>query len=188
MPVRQLRDRRLYRPSDGYVTRVNASNQSITARRANSIHKGFQQPIVGAISAPEERRILGKIKGNAALEEKSSSYVPAGSEPNDASPGIAGGVYRALDRDGIKNDSIAHRLKGSHGEAPPRRLGETEWNLHHRGGRSNMSKHTATCPSRSAGTISSNCQQSPQRMLSHLFLNGAAYQVAPRFLNQPTAA
>jgi hypothetical protein len=46
---------------------VNASNESITARGADGIHKRFQKPIVGGVGAAEESRILGEIKGNAAL-------------------------------------------------------------------------------------------------------------------------
>ena len=137
--------------------RVNASNERVTARGADGIHKGFQKPIVGGVGAAEERRILGEIKGDAALEEESSGDVPAGAEPNDAPSNTVGSVYRALYWSRIERNSIAHRVEIFHGEVPPRRLGETEWNLQHRGGRSNMSKHTATRPARSADIVSSNC-------------------------------
>jgi hypothetical protein len=137
--------------------RVNTSNERVTARSADCIHKRFQESIVGGVSAPEERRILGELKGDAALEEESSSYIPTGANPNDAPSNTVGSVYRALYWSRIERNTIAHRVEIFHGEVPPRRLGETEWNLQHRGGRSNMSKHTATRPARSADIVSSNC-------------------------------
>jgi hypothetical protein len=136
---------------------IDASNESIAARGADGIHKGFQKPIVGGVGAAEERRVLGEIKGDAALEEKSSGYVPTGAEPNDAPSSTGGSVYRALYWSRIERNTIAHRVEILNGEAPSHRLGETEWNLHHRGGRSNMSKHPATRPARSADIVSSNC-------------------------------
>jgi hypothetical protein len=135
---------------------VNASNERVAARGADSIYKGFQEPIVGGVGAAEERCILGEIKGDAALEEDSSGDVPAGAEPNDAPSNTVGSVYRALYWNRIERNTIAHRVEILHREASPRRLGETEWNLHHRGGRSNMSNHGATRPARSADTVSSN--------------------------------
>jgi hypothetical protein len=137
--------------------RVHASNERVATRGADGIHKGFQKPIVGRVGAAEERRILGEIKGDAALEEESSGYVPTGAKPNDATTTTASSVYRALYLSRIERNAIAHRVEILHREAPPRRSGETEWNPHHRRGRSNMSKHTATRPARSADIVSSNC-------------------------------
>jgi hypothetical protein len=51
---------------------VNASNERVAPRGADSIYKGFQEPIVVGVGAAKERRILGEIKGDAALEEESS--------------------------------------------------------------------------------------------------------------------
>ena len=109
--------------------RVDASNESIAARGADGIHEGFQKPIVGGVGAAEERRILGEIKGNAALEEESPGYVPTGAEPNDASTGAAGGVYCALYWSRIERNTVTHRVEILHGKAPRRRLGETAWTL-----------------------------------------------------------
>jgi hypothetical protein len=150
---------------------VNASNERVAARGADSIHKGFQEPIVVGVGAAKERRILGEIKGDAALEEESSDYVPAGAEPNDAPSNTAGSVYRALYWSRIERNTIAHRVEIFHEEAPPRRLGETELNLHHRGGRSNMSNHAATRPARSTDTVSSNCRvvSCYHKRCSHIF-------------------
>jgi hypothetical protein len=135
---------------------VNASNERVAARGADSIHKGFQEPIVVGVGAAKERRILGEIKGDSSLEKEGSGYIPAGPKPNHT-PSITGGsVYRALYWNRIERNTIAYRVEILHGEAPPRRLGETEWNLNHRGGRSNMSKHTATRPARSADIVSSD--------------------------------
>jgi hypothetical protein len=111
--------------------RVNASNERIAACGANSIHKGFQEPIVVGVGAPEERRILGEIKGHAALEEESSGYVPAGTEPDDAPAGAAGGVDSALDRDGIEDDAVAHRMEVFHRKAASRRLRKTKRSQQH---------------------------------------------------------
>jgi hypothetical protein len=135
---------------------VDAANESIAARGANGVHKGLQKPVVGGVGAAEERRILGEIKGDSSLEKEGSGYIPAGPKPDDAPSNTGGGVYRALYWSRIERNTVAHRVEILHGEASPRRLGATEWNLNHRGGRSNMSKHTATRPARSADIVSSD--------------------------------
>jgi hypothetical protein len=105
--------------------RVDASNESIAARGADGIHKGFQKPIVGGVGAAEKRRILGEIKGDASLEKEGSGYVPTGAEPDDAPPNTGGGVYRALYWSRIERNSVADRVEIPNGKAPPRRVGET---------------------------------------------------------------
>lgn len=136
---------------------VDASNESIAARGANGVHKGLQKPVVGGVGAAEDGRILGEIKGDSSLEKEGSGYKPAGPKPNHT-PSITGSsVYRALYWNRIERYTIAHRVEILHGEAPPRGLSETEWNLNHRGGRSNMSKHTATRQVTSANIVSWNC-------------------------------
>jgi hypothetical protein len=108
---------------------IDASNKSVAARGADGIDKGFQKPIVGGVGAAEDRRILGEIKGDASLEKEGSGYVPTGAKPNDAATGAAGGVYRALYWSRVERNTVAPRVETLHGEAPPRRLGETAWNL-----------------------------------------------------------
>jgi hypothetical protein len=158
---------------------VNASNERIAARGADGIHKGFQEPIVGGVGAAEERRVLGEIEGDAALEEESSGDVPAGAEPNDAPSNTVGSVYRALYWSRIERNTIAHRVEIFHGEAPPRRLGETEWNLHHRGGRSNMSNHAASRPARYTDTVSSSCRVVSycHKRCSHIFSHSVRLRI-----------
>jgi hypothetical protein len=108
---------------------VDASNESVAARGSDGIHKGFQKPIGGGVGAAEERRTLGEIKGDASLEKEGSGYVPTGAEPNDAPSNTGGGVYRVLYWSRVERNTVAHRVEILHGEAPPRRLGETAWNL-----------------------------------------------------------
>jgi len=126
--------------------RVNTSNESIAAGGADGIHKGFQKPIVGGVGAAEERRILGEIKGDASLEKEGSGYVPTGAEPNDAAAGAAGSIDCALDRDGIKDDAIAHRMEVSHRKAASRRLRESKRSPKHRDAGAKMGQQAAACP------------------------------------------